>query len=125
MAYPAFSQVGVTTFTFSSGFVAGEPVTRELRQVIRRSENGADSVYTLSPPRIIYSVAFQDMTSSDFTALLAFLSDPLVNYSETEFTYTDHAAVAHTVQLSQESIVVTANASGTYDGRMQLSERTI
>lgn len=123
MAYPQFSQPDVTTFVFDQGLVTPEIVDEEARQIVRRAENGTFSTYTLSDALLRHTLTFQDLPAANFAELLTFLRDPLVNYSESEFTYTDAASNDHTVQLVPGTLRRERSATDTYTGSLQLTER--
>lgn len=122
MGFPSFSKQGVTTVTFSQGAITPDVIDEGPRQVINEAENGEQSVYTLSGAALTHLLAFQDLSSADHDALLAFLRNPLIDYAGETFTYTDTDSVAHTVRYIDRSLRRMRNASGGYDIALTLRE---
>lgn len=98
MAFPSFSKSGVTTFTFSRGDTF--PHVRRVvpRQRVGISEAGSVHVATLSPPEYEHVLTFEGLSATDYTALQAFLTDPLINWAAFSFTLTDVDSATYTVR---------------------------
>lgn len=101
MAKPFLSKTGVTSVFLSkaSTFPSGSPLTPN--QFVGVSDANTVRVFSLGVPKRQLEVIFQQLTSTDITALENFFNNSLVNWGVNSFTYTDEDATAWTVRFIQ------------------------
>lgn len=124
MAFPQFSQAGVSTVIFTTGVVS--PAARELlsNQSWQMSDAGVPYVYRFGPVLELWTFGFANLPADIYQDLLDFLNAPQVNWRESAFTYTDELSVAWKVQLFDDRLQVQQRAIGTYDLALRLLHRT-
>jgi hypothetical protein len=106
MPLPTFSKVGVTTVTFSQPpvFPAADPLV--LNQFVGVSDFNTIKVASIGPPLRTLNLRFEELTRTDKANLEAFFANPLVNYGQGSFTYTDHIGIARTVQFLDQQLAM-------------------
>jgi len=114
MSLPTFTRAGMTDLTFSRENVLPTRHPRLPRQRLSRSDSGKIKVATLGAADEHFPLAFQGLTQADVDALIAWFEDPLVNWSENSFTYTDSGGTAYTVQLLEPGLDPQQEAPGVY-----------
>lgn len=124
MAFPSFSKSGVTTFTFSRGDVYPHRRTVVPRQRLGIAEAGTVQVATLSAPEYQHVLTFEGLSASDYSALLTFLTDPLVNWAANSFTYTDVDSATYTVRYIG-GLEMPQVSSGRFSATLTLREEIV
>lgn len=125
MAFPSFSKSGVTTLTFSRGNVWPSVHDYAPQQVIGVSYAGTRRVAVIRDPEETFDLNFERLPTADYTALLAFFSDPLIDWSRYSFTYTDTASVATPVRYSGGVLSFPQVAPSLYSGRIPLIKEVV
>lgn len=124
MAFPQFSQPGISTVIFTTGFIA--PAAREIvnNQSWQLSDAGIPYVYRFGPVLELWTFGLANLPGDIYQDLLDFFNAPQVNWRESPFTYTDELSMAWKVQLYDERLQVQQRAIGTYDLALRLLHRT-
>jgi hypothetical protein len=120
MPLPTLSKGGVTTVTFSRGNVFPSVHDYEPVQIVGISYAGTRRVATIRAPDEFFDLVFERVAVGDYTAMLAFFGNALVNWSANSFTYTDSASVATTVRYLGGRFSFPEVAAGLYSGRIPL-----
>lgn len=121
MANPIFSKSGVTSVTLTQAEDLESTTPKKPRQRIGRSDSGRFYVAVLSEPDQEFNLAFSELPEADHDALLAFLEDPLVNWSQYPFVYTDSAGTERQVRFLDGNFPAPEIAPGVYDVRFTLA----
>lgn len=124
MPYPQFSKSGMTTLVFSRGNVY--PVQRIYtpRQRVGRSYAGTYRVATLGAADEQLPLVFERLPLADYTALVAWFQNALINWAANSFTYTDSASVATTVRYLAGQLDMPEVAAGLYSVQLDLIKET-
>lgn len=101
MPKPTFSKTGVTTVTLSSGATFPYNDPRVPNQFVGISDANTIRTATLGPRRKLLVVPLEQLDAADKAAIIGFLENPLVNYAQASFTYTDEKGIAETVRYLQ------------------------
>lgn len=100
MANPTLSKSGVTTVTLTSGstYPSGDVHIPNQFIGVPDSNQGIRTA-SLGPARRIIPVVFEQLNRNDRANMLAFFSNPLINWALNSFIYTDEDGVASTVKF--------------------------
>lgn len=121
MAAPTFSKPGVTTVTLSTGATFPYADPRIPNQFIGVSDNNTVRSATLSARRKLLVIPFEQLNEIDKTNIIGFLENPLVNYAQASFTYTDEKGVAATVRFLQPELSLPEDATDNISGTLTLT----
>lgn len=121
MAFPSFSHATAGTVNFAQAPVSPLIEIRLPRQLQQESENGEIFTLTLSDERIVHTLSWQDMDSSDYSAMLTFFR--AIPWGADSFTYTDTDGADHTVWYDNtQRWQWQRTSAGTYTGTLVLLE---
>jgi hypothetical protein len=81
-------------------FPANDPIVTN--QFVGFSDSGEVQVAVVGVAIQTLVRQFEQLTIDDRNNVLAFLANPLVNFSQFSFTYTDAIGVAHTVRYLEQ-----------------------
>ena len=95
---PTFSKSGVSTVTLSRVNVYPNVKPRVLNQFVGISDANTIKVAVVGKPLQTILLEFQQLTLEDRDNLEVFFTDPLINFGQSPFTYTDFAGVPYTVR---------------------------
>lgn len=128
MALPSFGASGVTTFTFSKGYVFSVGNQWDMRQLVGVSEGSATTpatitVATLSAATQIFTLQFQLLTLADYTGLITFFQ--AINWRARSFTFTDVASATHTVRLWDAQFVIPETHANRFNATLTLRKETL
>jgi len=128
MAFPSFSASGVTTFTFSRGYLFPVAHQYDVRQLVGISEGSASTpptitVATLSAATDIMILQFQLLTLTDYTGLVAFFT--AINWRARSFTFTDVASNTHTVRLWDAQFAASEIHANRFNVQLTLRKETL
>lgn len=122
MAFPTFTKAGVASVFLSRGdtYPTRKPI--QARQRIGKSHAGEVHVATLSPPEYLHVLTFSGLTTTDRANILAFLNDPLVNWAQESWAYSDVAGVTYTVRWLDGGLDFEETSPGQWAGTITLRE---
>ena len=128
MALPSFSASGVSTFTFSKGYLFPVGNQWDVRQLVGISEGSATTpptitVATLSAATLIFTLQFQLLSLTDYTGLVAFFQ--AMNWRARAFTFTDVASATHTVRLWDAQFVMPETHANRFNVTLTLRKETL
>lgn len=115
MALPQFSKTGMTTLVFSRGNLFPSLHRYDAVQRIGRSYAGTFRVATLRDPDETFVLIFERLPLADYTALVAWFTNPLINWAANSFTYTDTASVATVVRYLNSTLAMPEVSAGLYN----------
>lgn len=118
---PTFSKAGVTTVTLSSGATFPYNDPRIPNQFVGVSDDNTIRVAVLGSPRKVLVIPFEQLTATDKAAIIGFLENPLVNYAQASFTYTDEDGVAATVRFLQPELSLPEQSKTVASGTLTLT----
>lgn len=112
--YPTFSKAGITTLVLSKGtlYPTRRPITPQ--QVRQRSQGGVRRVTTIGPEEEQLGVRIEGLTLTDYNELRAWFRNPLIEWGEQPFTYTDEDGVATEVRWWQDTFDMPEVSAGAY-----------
>lgn len=124
MALPQLVKAGVSisplTLTRAALFPRVEP--QILNQFVGVSDANTVQVSVLGAALETISLQFQQLTPADGANIKAFLSDPLVNYGENEFTFIDSNSVSHTVRYLEPQVALPEETSDSVSWELILTK---
>lgn len=104
---------------FESGASYPERDTHQKYQVVDRSAGGQLHVETLGVSRIIRTLLFQNMSQTDYDALVDWF-DNIVNGAEIAFTFTDEYGDSGTVRIIDSTLNFKNVSLGRFSGTLSL-----
>lgn len=113
-----FSQTGVTSVTLQAPDLPLRQPGARPRQRATRTDAGTWMVVTLGDPDTEFNLSFGELPSADYSALMAFLADDLVNWQANAFTFTDWNSTAHSVRYLDHSDALIAPGLYTLELRL-------
>jgi hypothetical protein len=120
---PSFSKPGVPTVTLTRGQTWPAQTSIETGQVVALTEGTQALAYKFALPRWRYTVQFPGLSQSDFDALWAFLTHPLVDYSQQSFTWVDERGISRQVRwLTDSAFTWQETSAGRLDVTLVLRE---
>ncbi len=106
MANPIFSKTGVTSVTLSKSNLYPNVQPLVLNQFVGISDANTVRVASIGDPLRTIVLVFEQLTRTDRDALEAFFADPLVNYGEFSFTFTDASSTVYVVQFLEPALAL-------------------
>ncbi len=121
MSNLTFIKAGVTTVTLSQAEDLESTQPKKPRQRIGRSDSGLYKVVKLSTSDQEFRLKFSEMPTADHDAILAFLEDPLIDWSLHPFTYTDSTGTDHQVRFLDGNFPAPEIAPGVFNVDLTLA----
>lgn len=124
MANPTFTKSGVSVSPLVLSRDALMPFVRPrvLNQFVGVSDANTVKVASVGAPLETIVIQFAQLTRTDRDNIIAFLADPLVNYGENSFTYTDSDGVSSTVRFLDTELALPEDSDNNVSWELVLTK---